>query len=145
MLELILMATWLEPVVETVLYAVAAGVAGLIAVGFARLNAWIAEKTKNEKIKKALLAVSEIVQNSVLAIQQTFVDQLKKDGKFNKENQVLALQKAVDLALANMTDELKEQARLLYPDLEQWIRTQVEALIYTTLPHSTKEQKVIKG
>ena len=132
------MAAWLEPMS----YAVAAGIAGLIGLGFARLNAYIAEKTKNEKIKKALLALSEIVKNSVLAIQQTFVEQLKKDGRFDKENQKVALQKAVDLALSNMSEELKSQAKLLYPDLENWVRTQVEAIVNTSLPHGLYEPKI---
>lgn len=126
MLNSVLMATWLEPV----LMAVGVGLAGLIALLFAKLNSWLSTKIKDEKIKNAVLAVSEIVENSVLAVQQTFVDQLKKDGKFDKEAQAKALEEALRLSMRNISAELKEQVEVLYPDFEQWIKTVIESFIY---------------
>lgn len=126
MLNSVLMATWLEPV----LMAVGVGLAGLIALLFAKLNSWLSTKIKDEKIKNAVLAVSDIVENSVLAVQQTFVDQLKKDGKFDKEAQAKALEEALRLSMRNISAELKEQVEVLYPDFEQWIKTIIESFIY---------------
>lgn len=131
MLNSVLMAAWLEPV----LMAVGVGLAGLIALLFAKLNSWLSAKIKDVKIQNALLAVSEVVQNSVLAVQQTFVDQLKKDGKFDKEAQAKALQEALRLSMSNISAELREQVEILYPDFEQWIKTLIESIIYQYIPH----------
>lgn len=131
MLNSVLMAAWLEPV----LMAVGVGLAGLIAILFAKLNSWLSAKIKDVKIQNALLAVSEVVQNSVLAVQQTFVDQLKKDGKFDKEAQAKALQEALRLSMSNISAELREQVEVLYPDFEQWIKTLIESIIYQYIPH----------
>ena len=131
MLNSVLMAAWLEPV----LMAVGVGLAGLIALLFAKLNSWLSAKIKDVKIQNALLAVSEVVQNSVLAVQQTFVDQLKKDGKFDKEAQAKALQEALRLSMSNISAELREQVEILYPDFEQWIKTMIESVIYQYIPH----------
>lgn len=131
MLNSVLMAAWLEPV----LMAVGVGLAGLIALLFAKLNSWLSAKIKDVKIQNALLAVSEVVQNSVLAVQQTFVDQLKKDGKFDKEAQAKALQEALRLSMSNISAELREQVEVLYPDFEQWIKTMIESVIYQYIPH----------
>jgi len=131
MLNSVLMAAWLEPV----LMAVGVGLAGLIALLFAKLNSWLSAKIKDVKIQNALLAVSEVVQNSVLAVQQTFVDQLKKDGKFDKEAQAKALQEALRLSMSNISAELRKQVEVLYPDFEQWIKTLIESVIYQYIPH----------
>lgn len=131
MLNSVLMAAWLEPV----LMAVGVGLAGLIAILFAKLNSWLSAKIKDVKIQNALLAVSEVVQNSVLAVQQTFVDQLKKDGKFDKEAQAKALKEALRLSMSNISAELREQVEVLYPDFEQWIKTLIESIIYQYIPH----------
>lgn len=131
MLNSVLMAAWLEPV----LMAVGVGLAGLIAILFAKLNSWLSAKIKDVKIQNALLAVSEVVQNSVLAVQQTFVNQLKKDGKFDKEAQAKALQEALRLSMSNISAELREQVEVLYPDFEQWIKTLIESIIYQYIPH----------
>jgi len=112
-----------------IITAVALGVAGLITLGFTTLKAWITNKIKNENMQNAMIALSEAVHASVLAVQQTFVDQLKKDGKFDKDNQVEALTKAVETAKAMLSAETIKLVEEHVGNLENWIRTQIEALI----------------
>ena len=91
---------------QIILGALSLGVAGLITWAFTMFQAWLNSKIKNEKLRAVLDAALDVIQKSVLAIQQTFVEQLKKDGKFDKEAQKEALKKSVNLALANLSDEL---------------------------------------
>lgn len=48
---------------------------------------------------------------------------------FDKESQKVALIKAKNDALAQMTDEIKEYITKNYGDLETWIITQIESTI----------------
>lgn len=112
-----------------IITAVALGVAGLITLGFTMLKAWITNKIKNENMKNAMIALSEAVHASVLAVQQTFVDQLKKDGKFDKDNQVKALTQAVETTKAMLSAETIKLVEEHVGNLENWIRTQIEASI----------------
>jgi len=50
-----------------------------------KFRAWIAAKTQNEKVEGILLRLEDFVTNVVIDLDQTIVDQLKKEGKWNKE------------------------------------------------------------
>ena len=56
---------------------------------------------------------------------------LKKEGKFDKESQILALTKAKDIALSQMTEDVKEFIQTNYGELDLWLTTQIEATINT--------------
>lgn len=127
---------------QIILGALALGVAGLITWAFTIFQAWLNTKIKNEKLRAVLDAVLDIVQKSVLAIQQTFVEQLKKDGKFDKEKQQEALKKAVDLALSNISAEAKKVLEENFGNLEDWLTMQIEALVLRLPGHSNDTTKL---
>ena len=58
--------------------------------------------------KELLAEVTEAVTTAVTYTSQTYVDTLKKDGIFNKEAQMEALQKAKDKALALLSESAKD-------------------------------------
>lgn len=60
---------------------------------------------------------------------QTYVDTLKKNGTFDVESLKIALAKAKDEALSQMSDEIKEYITTNYGNLENWLTTQIEATI----------------
>lgn len=121
---------------QIILGALSLGVAGLITWAFTMFQAWLNSKIKNEKLRAVLDAALDVIQKSVLAIQQTFVEQLKKDGKFDKEAQKEALKKSVNLALANLSDEAKKILEENFGNLEEWLTMQIEALVLKLPGHS---------
>jgi hypothetical protein len=121
---------------QIILGALSLGVAGLITWAFTMFQAWLNSKIKNEKLRAVLDAALDVIQKSVLAIQQTFVEQLKKDGKFDKEAQKTALKKSVSLALANLSDEAKKILEENFGNLEDWLIMQIEALVLKLPGHS---------
>lgn len=129
---------WFISALQIILAAFATGLAGVITMLFVRLQNWIAVKTKNETLKKATLLAQDLILASVKAIQQTFVSQLKKDGKFDKDAQLEAMKKALALVLAQITPEARQILTEAYGDLEVWLTTQIEASVYAFIPHSTK-------
>lgn len=97
----------------------------------AKLVSWLSTKIKNEKANKMIKTATEIVVSAVKTVFQTYVDTLKKEGKFDKESQILALTKAKDIALSQMTEDVKEFIQTNYGELDLWLTTQIEATINT--------------
>ena len=54
---------------------------------------------------------------------------MKAEGKFDQHSQTLALTKAKDVALNQMTDEVKTYISTTFGDLDKWLTTQIEASI----------------
>lgn len=103
----------------------------LISMVGGKLINWLSAKIKNEKAGNLIGTATEIVINAVKSVFQTYVDSLKKEGKFDKESQLIALSKAKDVAISQMTEEVKEFIRENYGDLDAWLNTQIEATIDT--------------
>lgn len=120
---------WFVNLLGVLATAVGAGLSTLIGLWFKRLADNVKAKTKNEKVNEVLHRVRNLVQDAVLTVQQTFTEQLKKDGKFDKEQQKIALQKAIDIILANLTEEAKDILNEIYGDIYKWLEVQIEATI----------------
>jgi Na+-translocating ferredoxin:NAD+ oxidoreductase RnfG subunit len=123
------MENLLEQLLLTVITAVGAGLSTLIGLWFKRLADNVKAKTKNEKVNEVLYRVRNLVKDAVLTVQQTFTEQLKKDGKFDKEQQKIAFQKAIDIILANLTEEAKDILNEIYGDIYKWLEVQIESII----------------
>lgn len=116
---------WFTNLLTAVALAVGAGLSTLIGLFFNNL----AKKFKNDKALKVISLVEDLINDVVLTIQQTFVESLKTEGKFDEKAQKEALRKAFDLVLANLTKEAKEVLDEVYGDFEQWILIQIESAI----------------
>jgi len=90
-------------------------------------------KINNELIRTYLQEATDAVLQAVTYTAQTYVDTLKKQGKFDKEAQQTAFNTAKDIALKLLTDEAKQMIEDLYGDLMLWLETKIEQTV--------KEQK----
>lgn len=118
-----------ENILNIISVVVTAVILPLISYAGARLIAWLNAKIKDENAKQQLTVATDIVMNAVRSVFQTYVETLKKNGTFDKESQKVALIKAKDDALAQMSDEIKDYITKNYGDLETWITTQIESTI----------------
>ena len=103
----------------------------LISLAGTKLIGWLSTKIKNEKANNILETATNIVINAVKSVFQTYVDSLKKEGKFDKESQLVALNKAKDVAISQMSEDVKEFIKNNYGNLDAWLNTQIEATIDT--------------
>ena len=101
----------------------------LISIAGAQLSQFINSKIKNNKAADLLTTATTIVINAVRSVFQTYVEALKKEGSFNKDAQIIALNKAKDIALTQMTDEVKDYLVTTYGSLDSWLDTNIEATI----------------
>ncbi len=117
--------------VANILYAALATiVTSLIGIAFFYLRSWLSKKTKNQEQAKLLNKALTIVENSVKRIFQTFVEALKKEGKFDKKAQREAKEAAIKEVKTNLTPELVTFITENYGDLQAWISEQIEVAIY---------------
>ena len=103
----------------------------LISLAGTKLINFLSTKIKNKKANNILETATNIVINAVKSDFQTYVDALKKEGKFDKESQLVALNKAKEMALGQMTEDVKTFINKSYGDLDSWLSTQIEATIDT--------------
>lgn len=110
---------------------VSAIVLPLISLIGAKLISWLSSKTKSEKATAIIKEANDIVMNAVKCVLQTYVDSLKKEGKFDEASQFLALSKAKEKAMEQMSDDTKAFVEKNYGNLDSWLTTSIEATIST--------------
>lgn len=108
---------------------VSAVVLPLISLIGAKLVSFINTKINNDKASKMMEEATNIVTNAVRSVFQTYVESLKKQGTFDKESQIYALEKAKSTALNQMSDEIKSYIKSNYGNINTWLSTQIEATI----------------
>ena len=86
-------------------------------------------KTDNETKKKYLDMLNETVVDCVKATHQTYVEALKKDNAFSKENQQEALEKTYQNVLTILSDDSKKYLSEACGDLEFYIKNKIEASV----------------
>lgn len=105
---------------------ISAGVAYLIYF----LNAKTKElksKTDNEIAQKYLDMLNDTITSCVIATSQTYVESLKKQGKFDKAAQEEAFKRSYENVMKLLTDEGKEYIENLVGDIQVYIYNQIEA------------------
>lgn len=103
----------------------------LITLLESKLIKWISSKIDNEKTSKYIAEATTIVLDAVKCVFQTYVESLKKEGNFNKDAQLIALNKAKDIVLTQLSDDIKGYINNNFGDVNSWITTQIEASINT--------------
>ena len=70
-----------------------------------------------------------IVNAGVVYTSQTFVDALKKEGRFNKTAQEKAFIKTFNTVEPMFNDAMKKLITDAYGNFEHWLRVQIEAAV----------------
>jgi hypothetical protein len=96
------------------------------------------QKLDNDYIKDVILDTTDIILNAVDTVSQVYVDDLKKEGKFDDDKQKEALNKALTQAKMLINEEASELIVEQYNNLDVWIRSIIESYI------SSKKDKNVK-
>jgi hypothetical protein len=86
-------------------------------------------KTENEKMDKYLTMLTETITSCVIATNQTYVEALKKEGKFDLEAQKVAFEKTKNAVLGVLTAESQRYLTAAVGDLNLYISQQIEAAV----------------
>lgn len=117
-------------------YAILWTAIGILVTGLASWLTVVITNFFNSKIKDKTIArrasqLTTIILNAVKFTTQTFVDDLKKNGKFTSEAHLEALERTKSAVKNQLTEELKEYISETYGDIESYLTSAIEAQIYT--------------
>lgn len=89
----------------------------------------IADATKNEDLSKIVEGALSDVMDAVIYINQIYVDSLKSSGKFDKEAQEEAFNRAYVEAMNMISDEAKKVIEELYGSFDKWLKLKIESSV----------------
>ena len=81
----------------------------------------------NEVLSKYIEMLSNTICECVIATNQTYVDSLKAQGKFDAEAQKKAFEMTYNSVINILTDEAKVYLTSIYGDLTAYITKRIEA------------------
>lgn len=87
----------------------------------------ILEKNNNELLAKYLNMLDDTITSCVLATNQTYVESLKAQGKFDIEAQKIAFEKTYNAVLDILADDAFEYLASAVGDLQSYITSKIEA------------------
>lgn len=103
----------------------------LLAVLTGYIVTWIKAKTAEIEQNKYTDLISDTIIQCVVATNQTYVEALKKEGKFDAEAQEKAFEITKQAVLAVLTNQARDFIEMSYGDVEAWLNQQIEATINT--------------
>lgn len=87
----------------------------------------LTETTNDEKQKKYIEMLNNTITDCVIATTQTYVDTLKKQGKFDKEAQEQAFLMTFNAVSSLLTEESKKYLNEAIEDLDLYIKQKIES------------------
>ena len=116
----------LNIIITSVVVPVLVALTGIAVKYLNRLAENIKNETSNQVANHYIDLAENAISSSVVAVMQTFVDTLKKNGTWNEDTQKEAFSMAKQRALAIMGNATKDVLNLVVDDVEQWIDTKIE-------------------
>ena len=118
-----------EIILSIISVVVTSVVLPLITLGGTKLIQLINQKIKDEKTRNLLTGLSTIVERAVRSVTQTYVDSLKKSGKFDQEAQLVALSLAKEEVLKEINEETRAFIETNYGNINDFVTKQIESTI----------------
>ena len=121
------MNEFFSTLLQAVLVAAVPVIAAFASKGFVALAQYLGVKVENATFAKYADQISKAVSTAVIYVAQTYVDELKKSGTFTEENQKIAMQKALEVAKKQLTQEALEFIEITYGDITEYLTSKLEA------------------
>lgn len=103
---------------------------GGAAIAFLRIKiSSINKNSSNELANRIRWEVESAVEDAVMAVNQTFVEELKKKNLFDKEAQEEAFDRALDGTLKALSQSTVEFINNTYGDITIWLKDKIEAAV----------------
>ena len=119
-----------QEILNIVLAGVSIIVTGLASALVIWIKQWINTKIKDKQFADYTCQLADIVYNCVTEVNQTYVDTLKEEGKFNKETQKIALKKCLANVKAKLSKDLQDWITENFGDITVHLTTLIESAVY---------------
>lgn len=87
----------------------------------------IKTRTQNEKVNKYIDLIHDTIKDCVIATEQTYVEDLKKVGKFDIESQKQALNNTLNAVMKVLNKDAMKYIEETTNDVEQYLVQLIEA------------------
>ena len=84
-------------------------------------------KIDNDTADKYVAMLFDTISTCVSATTQTYVEALKKEGKFDAEAKKKAFEQTYEAVIASLTEEAKVYLTTIYGDLSSFLMVRIEA------------------
>lgn len=91
----------------------------------------IQKNNDNALANKYIQMLTDTINSCVIATNQTYVESLKKQGKFDAEAQKKAFEQTTQAVLTILSQEAKDYLANIYGDLDKYISEKIEASVNT--------------
>ena len=97
-------------------------------------TAELKQRIGNEKLNRYIDIAEDAVSTAVTSVFQTYVDTLKKQGKWNDTTAEIAFTEARNKAIAIMGQAAKDALSQAYGDVNLWIDNKIEMHVQLNKP-----------
>lgn len=123
-----------EELISSIMYVVITVIVPMVGIYIktflqTKIDAMLAEM-ENNKNKALVEQAVEAIETIVDSVSQTYVDALKKEGKFNEEAHKKAKELAIQKAKLAIAEEAKEAVSSIYCDFDSFLDDKIEAYLY---------------
>lgn len=115
----------LNTLIQIIMAVISAALVVLIRYGITYLST----RTKDNKIQLALQELQTVLIDGVQYTEQTFVTPMKENGEWDCDAQKIALKKAAEYIVQNLTKSTKKLVAADKDDLQTWVEQKVESYI----------------
>lgn len=119
--------------IQQLMYLVITGILPFVTVYFANYVKSIiqknSEKAENEQLQSLISYAGESISVAVMTVSQTYVDAMKKQGKFDAEAQAIAKQMAIDKAKELISKEMKSAIETVYTNFDAYLDNYIETIV----------------
>ena len=104
-------------------------------------SAELQKKTNNDILNKYVQMATDTITNCVIATNQTYVNSLKEQGKFDEAAQKEAFQRTYQAVLLILSDDAKEYLNNTFGDLNKYLQEKIESTVnnYRTPSNDLKQ------
>ena len=118
---------------NTILSDIIISVVGLVSTGLFALIAWLIRRyVKDKGMADALVELTALAKKAVLLVSQTYVDAIKKGGKWDEETKAKAKELALETLMSDLTPELLEYVKGKTEDVKAWLGDLIESQVKET-------------
>ena len=101
----------------------------VVSVLLPKLRDYITSKIENEKFKAAISEIETVVATSVQYVNQTLVDDLKKNNKWDASSQKEAFELALKTVIENLSTETKSYLAVNSDNIVDTLTKYIEAAV----------------
>lgn len=86
----------------------------------------VEQRIGNDAVNQLLALAENAIESAVTAVNQTFVENMKKQGTFDASAMAESFRMAKDKALAIIGEQAKNGLKLALGDIEAWLEARIE-------------------